>query len=105
MPVWRLTPIADVDDGRWQGSDIWSEVLVQADSAAGARIVAAELDTPEIPAATQPNTPFARSRFADEKLYRVDRVDPADLPDDVAALARDPAAPAHGRILYQEKLG
>lgn len=105
MPIWRLTPVADVDDGRWQDSEIWSEVLVQAGSAAGARVVAADLDTPEIPKATQPNTTFVRSRFADEKLYRVDRVAPADLPDEMAALARDPVAPGRGRILAEEKRG
>lgn len=101
MPIWKITPVADVSDPRWQDSAIWEEVLVEADSAALARTVAASLDTGAVPQTILPND--VRSRFTDEKLYRVDRLDPAGLPEDVRARAREPDG--RGRIVAQRRLG
>ena len=99
MPIWKITPVADVSDPRWQDSAIWEEVLVAAESAALARTVAATLDTTEMPQSIQPND--TRSRFVDEKLYRVDLLDPAELPEN---LRRTPTDRDGRRIIAQRKL-
>jgi hypothetical protein len=73
MARWRLTPIAEAHDGRWQNRRIWREVVVQASSAAQARLVAAELEMDPSEPLSGNESPSFRSGFLDEKLYRVDR--------------------------------
>ncbi|KUO68112.1 MAG: hypothetical protein APF80_08380 [Alphaproteobacteria bacterium BRH_c36] len=72
--IFRLVPSADPGDPRWLGRKCPGEVLVRADSAADARIVAAmaEMDFPETNAKPSHGvtTRFA-SCFRDEKLYEV----------------------------------
>lgn len=79
MPRWRITPAAHPDDPRWQDREIWAEVIVEAPSAAFARLRARTLDgEPRRGVGNESLGP--RSGFEDEKLYHVRR-----CPDDMAA--------------------
>lgn len=71
MRLWTIEPAASVDDPRWQERPIWRRVVVRADSAATARVVAAELERREgMPSDGNGSASF-RSGFEDEKLYWV----------------------------------
>ena len=92
MALWRLTPVAEAHDGRWQDRRIWREVIVQAGSAAQARLLAAELEADPREPLSGNESPSFRSGFLDEKLYRVDRAgdgegEPAILRADEGVLA------------------
>lgn len=69
MPFWSIRPIAGPDDPRWLDHRVWAEVVVRAESAAQARLSAAD----EIEADTE-----GRSGFDDEKLYWVRRLNEAE---------------------------
>lgn len=69
MPFWLIRPVAEPDDPRWLDHAVWAEVIVRAESAAQARMSAAD----EIEAPTE-----GRSGFDDEKLYWVRRLDDAE---------------------------
>ena len=82
MTRWRIYPVAAPGDGRWQGRHIWPQTVVEAGSAAEARLVAAA----EVLDATQPKVGNESKAvvvgFEDEKLYWVQEVaggTPADL--------------------------
>jgi hypothetical protein len=77
MAFWIITPAADPEDARWQDHKRWLEVVVQAESAADARLEARELQ--EMPNAPPSGNewPSGRSAFDDEKLYWVRRLDPS----------------------------
>lgn len=69
LTLWRLIPAAAPEDPHWQGRRAWREVIVRAESAAQARLIAAGLER-------QPGRPPVgnesldeRSGFLDEKLY------------------------------------
>jgi hypothetical protein len=71
MPRWRIFPVAAPGVGRWQGRHIWPETVVEAGSAAQARLAAAA----EVLDRHQPRV-GNESRamvtgFEDEKLYWV----------------------------------
>jgi hypothetical protein len=68
---WKLTPVASPDDPRWQGRTIWSEVIVEAPSAAFARHFAAEWELPNRRRRVGNESPSPKSGFEDEKLYWV----------------------------------
>lgn len=90
MPLWKLRPIAEAHDPRWQGRRIWREAVVRARTAAEARLVAATLDrrSPEPPNGNESES--FRSGFVDEKLYRVDWVGEADGPAEVLQAVEGP---------------
>jgi hypothetical protein len=71
---WKLTPVASPDDPRWQGRTIWSEVIVEAPSAAFARHFAAEWELPNRRRRVGNESPSPKSGFEDEKLYWVRRL-------------------------------
>ena len=76
MPLWKIVPAADADDPRWQGRRPWREVLVHADTAAQARLMAADLDRrPGAEVGVGNESIGFRSAFDDEKLYWVTQVD------------------------------
>lgn len=90
MSLWRLTPIASPDDARWQDREVWSEVIVEAPTAALARRYAADW---ELASGTPPignESPSPRSGFEDEKLYWVRRVSPG--PGDMLSRYGEPAS-------------
>lgn len=78
MPLWKIAPAADPDDPRWLDRTPWPEVLVRAETAAQARLVASGLDRPHERARAigvgNESVGFA-SAFDDEKLYWVTEVD------------------------------
>ena len=79
MPFWKIEPVAARDDPRWLDFTHWEEVIVEAESAAMARIAAArELGGPEETVGNE--SPSDRTGFEDEKLYRVCEVEETDLP-------------------------
>ena len=78
MPLWQIRPVASQNDPRWQGRRIWKEVIVQAKSAAFARLIASELDKPAVPYRSGNESLCFRSGFEDERLYWVRRLDAAD---------------------------
>jgi hypothetical protein len=95
---WKLTPVASPDDPRWQGRAIWSEVIVEAPSAAFARQFAADWELADRLRHIGNESPSPKSGFEDEKLYWVRRV-----PEDEARYL-DPAADAATRVLRAVKM-
>jgi hypothetical protein len=78
LNIYRLVPIAQFDDPRWDNSPNQGEVVVAARTSGDARIVASakELDFMEIDAAPADDvTTRNASAFRSEKLYTVIEVD------------------------------
>lgn len=75
MPLWRLVPVADRTDSRWQDRRIWHDVVVRAPSAAMARLLAADAETHDVPARVGNEATGASGGFDDPVLYWVDRLD------------------------------
>ena len=78
MPIWIIYPVANPDDSRWQGRRVWAEVIVRAENAAFARLIASKLDEPPVGHRLGNESLCFRSGFEDEKLYWVQRLDAAD---------------------------
>ena len=78
MAYWIITPVAGADDPRWQDHRRWPEVIVQAESAAAARLEARELEKDPNEPLSANRWPRGRSAFDDEKLYCVRRLDPSE---------------------------
>ena len=75
MPLWKIAPAAEPGDPRWQDHAIWREVVVRADTAASARLVATRLERdPEIEPSGNESLSF-RSAFVDDKLYWVSQLE------------------------------
>jgi hypothetical protein len=74
MPLWRLVPIADRYDSRWQDRQIWHDLIVRAPTAAMARIYAERWETRDGAGAVGNETRAFRGGFADANLYWVQRV-------------------------------
>lgn len=80
LNIYRLVPIAEANDPRWDNSPYQGQVLVAARTTGDARIVAAEreLDFMEIDSAPAEGvTTSNASAFRSEKLYTVIEVDHA----------------------------
>lgn len=78
LNVYRLQPIADADDPRWENSPFQGTVVVAARTAGDARIVAAgrELDFMEVDAKPAEDvTTSMASAFHSDKLYTVIEID------------------------------
>lgn len=78
LNVYRLEPIAQSNDPRWQNSPGHGIVVVAARTSGDARIVAAsrELDFMEVDAAPADDVTTANaSAFRDDKLYTVIEID------------------------------
>lgn len=74
MPLWRIYPVAGLQDPRWEGRCIWKDVVVRAPSAAMARLVAAAMERDlDIRMRGDERLCF-RSGFQDEKIYWVVRI-------------------------------
>jgi hypothetical protein len=85
LRIFRLTPTAAPDDPRWDIAINHGTILVRAESAAEARVVAAwsETDFLRLPTkmgGSHSSTPELASAFRDEKLYAVDEDDSGDFP-------------------------
>lgn len=91
MSLWQITPVASPNDAHWQDRKVWSEVIVEAPSAALARLYAAEWELGSGPPHIGNETPTPRSGFDDEKLYWVRRVSPG--PEDLPGRPSDPSSP------------
>src|SRR3546814_15857237 len=85
MPLWKIAPAASPDDARWQDSVPWREVIVRADTAAMARLLAAELArTADGERGDGNETLGLRSAFEDQKLSVVSRsAGPATGPSEI----------------------
>lgn len=80
MFLWRLFPVAQSADPRWQGRSLWREVIVNAPSAAMARVYAARMEEGLLQPSTLGNESLRfRSGFEDEKLYWVARLTPEEV--------------------------
>ncbi len=78
LNVYRLQPIAEADDPRWENSPFQGTVVVAARTAGDARIVASarELDYMEIDAKPAEDvTTTMASAFRSDKLYTVVEID------------------------------
>lgn len=99
MPLWRIEPVADMDDPVWQDRAQWEWVLVRAASPAFARTLASGLDTPAETNRYGVENPNLGSGFSSEKLYHVRRdtsgSHPEQGPDGIVAECRrrGPAGP------------
>ena len=71
MRLWTIEPVASAEDPRWQERTIWRRVVVRAESAAAARVMAAELERSEGEPSDGNGSASFRSGFEDEKLYWV----------------------------------
>jgi hypothetical protein len=85
MALWRLTPNADATDGRWLDHRRWAEVVVRADTAGEARNLAAALEAEDAPPGVGNETPTFEAGLSDDKLYRLQRINPDDDADAPAA--------------------
>lgn len=95
LKIFRLVPIAEPNDPRWDNSPYQGEVVVRARSAADARLVAseAEKDFLEIDAALIDDASTRMwSAFREDKLYTVIEDESGAFP------AQGPRAVLHGRI-------
>ena len=90
LAVWRITPVANPEDGAWQGRVIWKELHIIAASAGAAMFEAGRHANAArgISDGRSQDNQQARSGFGDEKLYRVDRT---------SALVTGPA----GTVVYE----
>ena len=98
MVRWKLTPVASPDDPRWQGRTIWREVVVEAPTAAFARLYAAQWELQDMDGQVGNESPSPKSGFEDEKLYWVRRL-PAE-----EARHLDSAADGAGPVLRAVKM-
>lgn len=83
MGFWMIEPVAARGDPRWLDFPQWAEVAVRAPTAAEARLTAGKMEKRMFADSTPVGNethPF-RSGFEDEKLYRVRRLEPGELPD------------------------
>src|SRR5690606_28817999 len=81
LSLYRLTPISQLSDPRWDNSPCHGEITVCALSPADARIVAAdaEVDFPDLDAKPAHGTStFLASAFLNSKLYHVEKVGQRD---------------------------
>ena len=74
MPLWRLIPVADPRDSRWQDRQIREGLIVRAPSAAMARIYADRQVPSTGDGAVGNESRSFRGGFADANLYWVQRV-------------------------------
>jgi hypothetical protein len=74
MALWRIHAVAHAQDSRWQGHKVWKEVIVRAETAAMARLVARELDQGSPDDGSRSINLETWSAFRDEKLYWVQRL-------------------------------
>jgi hypothetical protein len=101
VPLWKLTPAAAPDDPRWQDRTIWSEVIVEAPTAAFARQFAADWDLPKQLPQVGNESPSPKSGFQDEKLYWARRV--ADEEARHLSLAGDGTSPVLRAVEQRER--
>jgi hypothetical protein len=80
MALWRLIPVADRTDSRWQDRRIWHDVVVRAPSAALARIVAEQAEEHFAPGHVGNETGGGTGGFSDNALYWVERLSSAEAP-------------------------
>lgn len=74
MPVWRIVPAPRDTGSGWLGYERWMEVVVRADSAARARVVAADqLGDRSDPVGNESAAGYAA--LEDEKRYHVLRME------------------------------
>ena len=98
MPLWRLSPIARIDDPHWLDREIWREIIVEAPTPAAARVAATDWVQPR-PRSPEERNLGGNTGFEDEKLYRVDELSPEDVPPEAKAPGAD------GRdVLYARRL-
>jgi len=81
MRLWRITPSAPSNDMRWLGGPVWREIVVRAETAAQARVVAAQMEAAQQDFRPGENTAGAaamgyQSALYDEALYHV-----AEMPE------------------------
>jgi hypothetical protein len=79
MQLWRIVPSARPSDTRWEDHPVYAEVIVRAESAAMARLVAGRSlyrDNVKTQFGEE-RDPIFISAFNDEKLYRVSQLDAA----------------------------
>jgi len=74
MPLWRLVPVADRTDSRWQDRRIRHDVVVRAPSAAMARLLAADAEPHEVPSRVGNEARGSTGGFDDPGLYWVQRL-------------------------------
>lgn len=87
--VWKFTPVAHADDPRWLGRTSAETLYVAAPTSAEAIVAAAAWDAGTILGHVGNESAHTHSAFADEKLYRIDRVSAEEgaalgHPDDAA---------------------
>jgi hypothetical protein len=74
LKLYRLIPIASVNDSNWDQAPNQGEVVVHARSSGDARVVAAEAELDYMEVAALPgdgNSTTSSSAFRNEKLYTV----------------------------------
>ncbi len=77
MPLWRIVPTARPSDTRWEDHPVFAEVVVRAESASQARLIAGRTlykGDGKVQFGGEQDKIFI-SAFADEKLYGVSRLE------------------------------
>ena len=78
MRLWRITPSAAPDDTRWHNSQMWREVVVRAETATEARVIASRMESDEMELSPRFSSGTQAkdypSAFYDESLYSVTEI-------------------------------
>ncbi|MEQ8603911.1 MAG: hypothetical protein RIB45_11375 [Marivibrio sp.] len=77
MKLWKIEPVARAGDPRWLNHPRFARVIVRAETAGEARLLAAAQENPGAPSAIGNESHGDVTGLADEKLYRI-----APLPDE-----------------------
>ncbi|MFC5067579.1 DUF2934 domain-containing protein [Flaviflagellibacter deserti] len=77
--LWRFTPLAKDDDGRWLGGPIWSEVIVRAETSGQAIQLASDWETETLRRELAVDIPKSvlmdrGSALADPALYQIEEL-------------------------------
>lgn len=80
MRLWRIRPVAHSGDSAWQDHPIWQEVVVRAETAAMARVLAGQMEEQEARAAPPAGNESISidTAFDDACLYEVTQLDAHD---------------------------
>lgn len=80
MQIWRLRPVAHQNDTRWQDHPIWKEVVVRAESAAMARVLAGRMEEEQEAGAppTGNESVSVDNAFDDIGLYQAEPLGPEE---------------------------
>ncbi|MFC4353297.1 hypothetical protein ACFOW6_17245 [Fodinicurvata halophila] len=98
MAIWRLYPVVAPSDSAWLGRPIWEEVIVRADTAGMARVVASKLEYPKREGGVGNESHSFNSGLDNERLYWIKKLSAEEA-------ARFDDSPGNPAVLSATPLG